>query len=83
MAETMKVRVRADIKGVDGTRNFLPSFFVGSRCYTVADGVFELDSATAERVIKQGLAEAVTHVPPVPGAGAERAIAPKPGATRR
>jgi hypothetical protein len=79
----MKVRVRADMKGVDGTKRFMPSVFLGSRCYTVADGPFEVESVIAERLIKQGLAEAVTDVPPVPGAGAERAVAPKQGATRR
>ena len=81
MAETMTIRVRRDIKGAPGTRNYQPGFFVGSRSYTVADGPFELDKVTAELLIKQGLAEAVVQVPP--GPEAERAVAPKLGAQRR
>jgi hypothetical protein len=78
----MHVRVRADIKGAEGTRDYQPGFLLGSRFYTPADGPFEVDKTTAERLIKQGLAEAVVQVPPAQ-APTERAVAPKPGAQKR
>ena len=74
------IRVRADFKGAPGTRNYEPSFLLGSHVYTVADGPFEVDVETAQGLIKLGVAEAVVKLPPHE---AERAVAPKPGAQRR